>query len=171
MSTIASGLGIQTSATNIPDEGVVINQCNGGANGIAVDAAGNVYAADSYNHVILKIAVDGTVATLAGTVGVSGAADGTGSAAGFNNPQFLSVDRSGNLYATDSGLIRKITPQGKVTTLVGGTGSGAAVSLPNAAAPSEFGPQAGIVVGTSLYALTSYSTDGWALVRFDYLPY
>ncbi len=97
---------------------------------LAVDASGNVYVADTRNHLIRKITSAGVVTTLAGggsAGGVaSGHADGTGTAATFFYPSGITLDSSGNLYVTDSGnnLIRKITPAGVVTTLAGGGGAG-----------------------------------------------
>lgn len=88
--------------------------------GIAVDAAGNVFVADSYNHLIRKITPAGVVNTLAGT-GTAGDADGTGTAASFKDPIGLDIDAYGNLYVTDTqnDKIRKITPQGLVTGITG----------------------------------------------------
>lgn len=92
--------------------------------GVAVDPSGNVFVADYGNHAIRKIAADGTVSTFAGSPGVSGSTDGTGSAALFNQPYHLRSDVSGNVYVTDMGsnVIRKIAPDGTVSTLAGAVG-------------------------------------------------
>src|SRR5438105_3935529 len=93
--------------------------------GIAVDIAGNVYVADTQNDTIRKITPAGVVTTLAGAVGVTGDADGTGSAALFNAPSGIAVDSAGNLYVADTYnfTIRKITSAGVVTTLAGTAGT------------------------------------------------
>jgi len=92
--------------------------------GLVVDGSGNVYVADSGNGTIRKVTSVGVVTTFAGTAEKFGAADGTGAAAEFNNPQGIAVDGSGNLYVSDTGnnTIRKITPAGVVTTLAGSAG-------------------------------------------------
>ncbi len=92
--------------------------------GVAVDSAGNVYVADSYNDTVRKVTPAGVVTTLAGLAGNAGSADGTGSAARFDNPTGVAVDSAGNVYVADEGnsTIRKVTPVGaswEVTTLVG----------------------------------------------------
>jgi len=86
--------------------------------GLAVDAKGNVYVADSSNHAIRKIGSDGKVATLAGN-GLIGLADGKGSEARFYGPSDVAVDSKGNVYVADTlnHVVRKIAPDGKATTL------------------------------------------------------
>ena len=96
--------------------------------GVSVDTAGNVFVADRGNHTIRKVTSAGVVTTLAGTAGLAGSTDATGSAARFNRPSGVSVDTAGNVFVTDysSNIIRKVTSAGVVTTeagLAGNTGS------------------------------------------------
>jgi len=88
--------------------------------GVALDSLGNVYLADSYNNRIRKVTPSGVVTTFAGS-GISGYADGTGTAAQFSYPQGVAVDSLGNVYVVDSIRIRKVTPEGLVSTLAGST--------------------------------------------------
>lgn len=87
---------------------------------ITIDEAGNLYVADYTNHVIRKVDTNGTVSTLAGN-GEAGFQDGLGSAARFNYPSDMVVDADGNVYVADGGnhAIRKITPEGLVSTIAG----------------------------------------------------
>jgi sugar lactone lactonase YvrE len=114
--------------------------------GVARDASGNLYVADTGNHTIRKIAANGSVTTLAGAVGIPGSANGSGAAARFHGPQGIAVDRLGNLYVTDSinSTIRKITANGAVTTLAGTVGMIGAVDGVGAAA--RFANPGGIAI-------------------------
>lgn len=88
--------------------------------GLALDKDGNIYVADTANHLVRKITPQGAVTTLAGS-GTPGSANGLGKAASFNRPTGVAVDASGNVYVADEGnhQIREISPQGAVTTLAG----------------------------------------------------
>jgi len=89
--------------------------------GVAVDGGGNVYVADTNNSTIRKVTPSGTVTTLAGAAGQTAGTDGIGTAARFNGPYAVAVDSAGNVYVADffNATVRKITPAGTVTTLVG----------------------------------------------------
>ena len=89
--------------------------------GITVDGTGNLYISDLGNNLIRKISSTGEVSTFAGS-GASGTSDGTGTTASFNHPTGIATDGTGNVYVADalSGLIRKITQAGVVSTLAGG---------------------------------------------------
>lgn len=122
--------------------------------GIAVDAGGNLYVADSLHHTIHKIAPDGTLAILAGTTNVVGSADGPGASATLNEPFGLTIDASGNLFVAErSGQkIRKITPDGTVSTVAG---SGLAGNTDGPGATARFNQPAGIAVGASGFLYVS----------------
>jgi sugar lactone lactonase YvrE len=92
--------------------------------GVIADGAGNVYVADTANHVIRKITSAGLTSTLAGKAGESGTTDGSGAAARFHAPTGLARDTAGTLYVADrdNHAIRKVTLAGVVTTLAGTTG-------------------------------------------------
>jgi sugar lactone lactonase YvrE len=104
--------------------------------GIAVDAAGNVYVADTENYLIRKITPAGAVSTLAGTRGNRGAVDGDRATASLLGPRGMAIDTAGNLYITDwfgppapnlaetSTLVRKVTQTGAVSTVAGNISDG-----------------------------------------------
>lgn len=80
---------------------------------------GNLFITDTYNHKVRKITPDGTVSTLAGSE--AGYADGPGAQARFLHPRGITIGKEGNLYVVDLHYkIRKITPEGVVSTIAGG---------------------------------------------------
>ncbi|MES2257622.1 MAG: NHL repeat-containing protein [Pseudomonadota bacterium] len=88
--------------------------------GVVLDAAGNIYVSDAGdNNRIRKITPAGASSTLAGAN--EGFKDGAGAQAAFNTPSGIAIDRHGNLYVADTGnhAIRKVTPDGRVSTLAG----------------------------------------------------
>jgi len=89
--------------------------------GVTVAPDGTIYVADQNNHSIRKVTPEGVVTTLAGT-GAAGSADGTGTAASFNEPTGVTVDTGGNVLVSESAnhKIRKITTTGVVSTFVEG---------------------------------------------------
>src|SRR6185295_6888720 len=93
--------------------------------GVAVDRQGNLFVADTGNDAIRKIAPSGEVTTFAGCKRVHN--DGWGTEAGFNQPTGIAITHDGFLFVTDDGggRVRRITPEGEVSTFAGaGTGFG-----------------------------------------------
>ena len=88
--------------------------------GIAANANG-LFVADISNQVIRKVTYAGVVSTIAGSAGLTGFTDASGSSARFNNPAGVAVDASDNVFVADSGnnMIRKVTAAGVVSTIGG----------------------------------------------------
>jgi len=94
--------------------------------GVAVDGAGDLFIADTGNAVVRKVAPGGVITTVAG-LGRYGSADGDGgpaTAAALNNPAGVAVDAAGDLFILETfgNRVRKVTPDGIITT-VAGTGT------------------------------------------------
>jgi uncharacterized delta-60 repeat protein len=115
--------------------------------GIALDAMGNIYVADTNNNKIRKIDGTGLVSTFAGS-GIQGTTDGLGTLASFNSPIEITIDSAGNLYVTDANnnKIRKITPTGMVSTLAG---SGVQGAIDGIGSLASFNNPAGLKIDVS----------------------
>ena len=89
--------------------------------GIALDANGNLYVADTGNNRIRKVTPEGQVSTVAGGA-TAGNADGPGEQARFNGPMGVAVDLNGNIFVADAynDSLRRISPKGVVSTVAGG---------------------------------------------------
>jgi len=125
--------------------------------GVAVAEDGTVYVSDAgESNRIRKIAPDGSVTTLAG--GSEGYADGVGPAASFNTPSGLALGPGGNLFVADTAnnRIRKITPDGHVSTVAG---DGTAGYLDGPAAKARFNGPIGLAVseGGDIYVADTYN--------------
>ncbi|MBX3164543.1 MAG: T9SS type A sorting domain-containing protein [Bacteroidetes bacterium] len=117
--------------------------------GVAVDAAGNVYIADTWNNRIRKVSTNGIITTIAGS-GATGSSNGgfsgdggAATAAQLNNPHGVAVDAAGNVYIADMGnnRIRKVSTNGIITTIAGGgllgfSGDGGLATVAGLSSPS-----------------------------------
>ena len=132
-----------------------------------------VYVADSGNHTIRRIdwilsfeacPQGRTVTTLAGVAGHPGFADGSGSGALFDTPRGIATAKDGSIYVSDSGnqVIRKITPDGAVTTVAGTPGEAGSddkhFNTPTGIDVDDAGNV--FIVDTFNHAIRELTTDG-----------
>lgn len=90
--------------------------------GLAIDASGNLFIADTNNQRVRKIGTDGAISTVAGTGGCCDSGDnGPATSAQLGCPASVAVDASGTLFILDGcGLrVRKVDPSGTITTIAG----------------------------------------------------
>ncbi len=88
---------------------------------VAVDAADNLYIADTLNHRIRRVSPSGTINTVAGN-GIQGLSGdgGLATSAELYYPQGIAVDIAGNVFATEYTRVRRVSPDGMITTVAGG---------------------------------------------------
>jgi len=106
--------------------------------GAVFAANGDLLIADSGNHTIRRVTPAGVVSTYAGSAGQRGTVDGSGAAARFDNPTDLAFDGLGNLYVLQRGdpannpvaHVRRIAPDGTVSTLFNATAESVALAAP-----------------------------------------
>jgi murein DD-endopeptidase MepM/ murein hydrolase activator NlpD len=119
----------------------------GTLSGLAIDAQGTLYVADTGNNAIRRITPDGRVTTIAGD-GVAGYQDGPGPQARFNAPIGIAVDASGRVIIADTynDRIRAIAPDGNVTTIAGSAEPG---MFDGGADVARFDTPSGVAIDTS----------------------
>jgi sugar lactone lactonase YvrE len=112
--------------------------------GVALDAGGNLYVADTGNNAIRKVTPQGLVSTLAGD-GMAGYRDGKGAGAQFNGPLAVALAADGAVYVADTynDRIRRIAPDGTVTTVAG---TGVAGLADGPAAEARFDTPGGLAI-------------------------
>jgi trimeric autotransporter adhesin len=148
VSTVIAGTGVLGFSG---DTGPAVSARLNTPRGVAVDAAGNVYIADTSNHRIRKIDTSGTITTIAGTgTGTFGGDNAAATAARVNSPQGVAVDSAGNVFIADTSnnRIRKIDTGGNISTVAGnGTGGYLADNVP--ATSTRINAPRGVVVDGS----------------------
>ena len=149
------------------DNGKAVDAVFNSPFGLAVDLAGNVYIADTFNHRVRKVTPDGTITTIAGNGELSRGGDGALAIhAQLNQPTRIALDLAGNLYIVETlnQRVRKVDTHGIITTVAGGgcditnlaTGCNPGEGVPATSAP--LGP-VGIAVdaGGNLYIADLFS--------------
>ena len=134
---------------SLADGGPATNAALNGPIDVAVDNAGNLYIAESNGNRIRKMDASGTISTFAGTGSTGPLGDGgPATVATLSGPSGLAMDSLGNLYVADVGYsrIRKVSPAGIITTVVGTGAQG-------------FAGDGGQATAASLYAPTSVVVD------------
>lgn len=144
--TLFAGAGIAGSA-----DAVGVDAKFNSPRGLAIGTDNTLYVADTNNHVIRKITMDGTVSTVAGSAGNPGSVDASGVDARFSRPQAVAIDGANAIYVADTGnnLVRKIRTDGEVTTLLGTVGK---TGFDASATPGVLSKPVGLAVsGRTLY--------------------
>jgi sugar lactone lactonase YvrE len=115
--TTLTGQPLVSGSSNGPTAAALFND----PAALVADAAGNLFIADSQNHVIRKIGTNGLVGTFAGQAGMPGSDDGSGLQARFDTPSGIAVAHNGDFCVSDTGnhVIRRITSAGVVSTIAG----------------------------------------------------
>jgi uncharacterized protein (TIGR03437 family) len=133
--------------------------------GVAVDASGNLFVADTYNNRVRKVSGSGVITTVAGsgpvcmiglTCGSFAGDGGPATSASLNAPHNVAVDAAGNLFIADTvnNRIRKVSPSGTITTVAGnGPTCGPATQC------GSFSGDGGAATAASLYQPNSVAVD------------
>ena len=136
---------------------------------LEADGQGNLYLLEKGSHRLRKIANDGSVSTLAGST-EAGYREGPGTEARFNQPSALAISKEGVVFVADTGnhRIRRLEPDGHVSTFVGNGQAGAEKGEANSA-PAPSGPRLEVAITPTSLALgadgTLYFASGQRIFR------
>ncbi|MEU1409614.1 NHL repeat-containing protein, partial [Streptomyces sp. NPDC005728] len=133
----------------VSDGGPAVATTLNGPIGVAVDGSGNLYIADYFNHRVRKVTPNGIITTVAGNGQAGFVSDGGPAVATtLNFPRDVAVDGSGNLYIADhrNHRVRKVTPNGIITTVAGNGQAG-------------FNADGGPAITTSVQSPAAVTTD------------
>jgi uncharacterized protein (TIGR03437 family) len=181
--TITTVAGPGSTSGAIGDGGPATSASFNNMMGLAVDASGVLYVADTYNNRVRKITLDGTINTVAGTGSSSALANGSigdggpATSAILASPTAVALDTAGNLYIADYGhnLIRMVTPAGIISTVAGNgnrafSGDGGLATIAALAGPTDVKVDStgNLVISDNLNAMVRLVTSG---VIFDIAGY
>jgi len=153
------------------DGGAATNATLTEPTGVALDISGNLYIADTYNQVVRKVGLGGTITTVAGngTNGYSGDG-GAATNANLNVPSDVAMDASGDLFIVDSGnnVIRKVAANGIITTLAGNGNAGYSGDESAAARATLSGPYGAAVDPFGNLYIADYNNSAVRKVIFGF---
>ena len=164
---VSAGGVITTVAGNGPsgfsgDGGLATSATLNNPQGVAVDAAGNIYIADTYNHRVRKVSTSGIITTFAGygTGGFFGDG-GQATAATLLVPGGVAVDASGNLFIADTGnnRIRKVSASGIVTTVAGSGAVNSTTCVNQGTCTGGFSGDGGLATSAVLFEPNGVAVD------------
>jgi DNA-binding beta-propeller fold protein YncE len=133
---------------------------------VAVDAGGNIYIADTGNHRIRRIRIDGTINTIAGTGAAGFSGDGApGLGAHLNDPRSIALDAEGNIYIADTGnhRVRKMSVADGTIRTIAGTGAPGARGDSGQGASAQLRSPAGVAIDAA--GAIYISDTGNSLIR------
>jgi sugar lactone lactonase YvrE len=140
--SVVAGIGVPGPPKRGPASGSHLSN----PSGVTVDAAGNLYIADTINEVVEKVTPSGTLSVVAGTGNVGAPTPGPATSSDLSAPEALAVDAAGDLYIADHGnnVVEEVTPSGTLS-VVAGTGNVGAPT-PGPATSSDLAGPIGILV-------------------------
>jgi uncharacterized protein (TIGR03437 family) len=146
------------------DGGPAVNAKLDTPTGLARDAAGNLLLVDGGNHRIRKIAIDGSITTVAGNGSSTYSGDGEPALRmGLVYPTNIALDGAGNLYIMDSVRVLRVDGSGTITT-VAGDGTWGTSGDGGAATKAKIGPALAIAADSSG---NIYVSQSWVIRRID----
>ncbi len=159
--TTFAGGGTLVYPNGVGDDGPAAGGYLSGPYGVAVDSAGNVYIADTFNNRVRKVSTNGIITTIAGT-GYAGSSGDSGPAASatVNHPQGVAVDSAGNIYIADTynSRVRQVSTGGIITTVAGtGTPGSSGDSGPAASAQVDYPQGVAVDSAGNLYIADTYN--------------